>query len=120
MNRARRRRIAKVEHRLLRKRMPRFQISLILLFTGLAGFLTSFSLLHLGIPWMWLRYPISILLAYCVFLLLLRLWLWLHRTRSGTFDLGFELVQSASEIGFPGSPGCGEGFEFSGGGDAGG
>jgi hypothetical protein len=100
--------------------MPRIQVSLILLFTGLAGFLTSFSLLHAGVPWMWLRYPISILFAYCVFLLLLRFWLTLHRTRIHTFDIAFDLIQSATDVGFPGSPGVGEGFEFSGGGDAGG
>jgi len=56
-------------------------MSVILLFTGLAGFLTTYSLLYLGIPWMWLRYPIAILLAYSVFLLLLRLWLGLQQTR---------------------------------------
>lgn len=75
----RERRIEIIKRRLLRRSLPRFQVALILLFTGLVGFLTSFSLLHLGISWMWLRYPIAILVAYCVFLLLLRLWLWLQR-----------------------------------------
>jgi hypothetical protein len=62
----------------LQKSMPRFQMSLILLFTGLSGFLVSFSLLHLQVFQMWVRYPIAILIAYCVFLLLLRVWLWVH------------------------------------------
>ena len=53
-------------------------MSLILLLAGLAGFLTSFSLLHLNVFSMWLRYPIAILIAYGVFLLLLRVWLWVH------------------------------------------
>ena len=53
-------------------------MSLILLLTGLAGFLASFSLLHLNVSRMWIRYPIAILIAYGVFLLLLRLWLWIY------------------------------------------
>ena len=53
-------------------------MSLILLLTGLAGFLASFSLLHLDVARMWIRYPIAILIAYGVFLLLLRLWLWMY------------------------------------------
>jgi hypothetical protein len=120
MIRTRKHRIEIIKRRLVRRSWPRLQVSLILLSTGLAGFLTSFSLLHLGIPWMWLRYPIAIVFAYCVFLLLLRFWLSLHRTQSGIFDIGLELFQSATDVGFTGSPGVGEGFEFSGGGDAGG
>jgi hypothetical protein len=58
--------------------MPRFQVSVILLLTALIGFLTSFLLLHSGVIWMWLRYPISILVAYGGFLLLLGWWLWLQ------------------------------------------
>lgn len=53
-------------------------MSLILLLTGLAGFLASFSLLQLNVSRMWIRYPIAILIAYGVFLLLLRLWLWIY------------------------------------------
>ena len=78
MHLARERRIEMIRRRLLRESMPRFQMSLILLFTGLSGFLVSFSLLHLQVFRMWARYPIAILIAYCVFLLLLRVWLWVH------------------------------------------
>lgn len=74
----RKRRIETIKRRLLQDGMPRFQMSLILLFTGLAGFLASFSLLHLSVSRMWIRYPIAILIAYGVFLLLLRLWLWMY------------------------------------------
>jgi hypothetical protein len=91
--------------------MPRLQVALILLLTGLAGFLTSFSLLHLGISRMWLRYPIAILIAYCVFLLLLRLWLWLQRhSLEVDFDpsvLDFSSSESSTHV---------ESFRFSGGG----
>ncbi len=82
---ARDKRIDFIKQRLLRKGLPRLQVSLILLLTGLAGFLTSFSLLHLGVSRMGLRYPIAIVVAYCVFLLLLRLWLVLQ-TRRLEFD----------------------------------
>jgi hypothetical protein len=71
--------IERVKHRLIRKGRPRLLVTLILLLTGLAGFLVSFSLLRFGMTRMWLRYPLAILTAYCVFLLLLRLWLFLQR-----------------------------------------
>lgn len=74
----RERRIEVIKRRLLQDSMPRLQMSLILLLTGLAGFLASFSLLHLNVSRMWIRYPIAILIAYGVFLLLLRLWLWIY------------------------------------------
>jgi hypothetical protein len=54
-------------------------MSLILAATGAAGFLVSFALLHLGVTRMWLRYPFAVLVAYGVFLLLLRVWLHLQR-----------------------------------------
>ena len=71
--------IRMVKGRLLRKGRPRLLVSLILLLTGLAGFLVSYALLHSGMTRMWLRYPLAILFAYCVFLLLLRFWLFLQR-----------------------------------------
>jgi hypothetical protein len=74
----RERRIEVIKRRLLQDGMPRLQMSLILLLTGLAGFLASFVLLQLSVSRMWIRYPIAILIAYGVFLLLLRLWLWMY------------------------------------------
>jgi hypothetical protein len=91
MNRKRERRIELVQRRLLRKSAPRLLVTLILSLTGLAGFLASFCLLHLGMSSMWLRFPTAILIAYCVFLLLLRLWLWVRkRGVKGDIDV-FEL-----------------------------
>lgn len=78
--------------------MPKFQMSLILLFTGLAGFLASYSLLHLNVTRMWIRYPIAILIAYGVFLLLLRLWLWMHG-RDMDVDLDIDLELPVGESG---------------------
>jgi len=79
---------------------PHFQMTLILLLTGFVGFLTSFLLLHSGVSQMWLRYPLAILSAYVAFLLLLRLWLALHRSQ-GNYDLGvnFDLPIDGSSSG---------------------
>jgi hypothetical protein len=108
-----------VKHTLLRRGMPRLLVSLILMLTGLAGFFVSFSLLHIGVTWMWLRYPLAILLAYCVFLLLLRLWLSFQRSENQSLDIGLDL--SGVDFGHSDPAGYAEGFKFTGtGGDAGG
>ena len=93
----RERQIEIIKRRLLQESMPRFQMSLILIFTGLAGFLASFSLLQLNVTWMWLRYPIAILIAYGVFLLLLRLWLWIYG-RDMDVDLDPDLAEVVLEL----------------------
>ena len=79
MSETRARQIELMRQRLLTKGLPRLQVSLILSLTALAGFLTSYTLLSLGVLRMWLRYPMAILVAYLVFLLLLALWVWLQR-----------------------------------------
>ena len=119
----RERAIERVKKRLLRGGLPRFQMLLILLLTGSAGFLTSFVLLHAGVTRMWLRYPVAILLAYCVFLLLLRLWLYLQskdrylQSKDRSPSTGFDL----SGVDFSSSVrGSGYNFSFGGGGDFGG
>ncbi len=113
MDKARERRIEIIRRRLIRKGIPRIQVSLILSLTALAGFLTSFSLLHLGVPWMWLRYPIATLIAYCVFLLLLALWLWLQRR-------SLDLDPSVLDFIPSGPSGHGESIQFGGASDFGG
>ena len=92
----RERRVERVRRLLLSRGMPRVQMSLILAVTGLAGFLASFALLHAGLTRMWLRYPVSVLFAYAVFLLLLRLWLFLHSREPlpDLPDLGINLTPS--------------------------
>ena len=95
--RRRERRIESLKRRLMRKSYPRLHASLILLLTGLAGFLVSFVLLRIGLSAMWLRYPIAILFAYGVFLILLRVWLAL--SRSGDWDVDVEdIVETAIEV----------------------
>jgi hypothetical protein len=53
----------------------RLHMSLILMTTGLAGFLTNRILLWAGVWSMPLRYALSIVVAYSVFMLCFRLWL---------------------------------------------
>lgn len=57
-------------------------MSLILAATGAAGFVASFAMLHLGVWRMWLRYPLAVLFAYAVFIVLLRVWLYLYGRQS--------------------------------------
>jgi len=120
MHKKKERIIEDVKRRLLRKSLPRLQVTLILSLTGLGGFLASFTLLHLGLSWMWLRYPLAILFAYSLFLLLLRLWLFLQRPQSSgslSSDIGLPDV----DLSYSPSPNYVKGFNFSGGGgDAGG
>ena len=117
--RRRERKIESLKQHLLRKSYPRLHASLILLLTGLAGFLVSFALLRFGVSSMWLRYPVAIVFAYGVFLLLLRVWLWVNRPDE--FDLA--LVEDALEVSFDATesvdPGFGGGADFAGGGAGG-
>lgn len=83
---ARKRVVERVRRRLLSGGWPRLLVSFLLMLTGASGFLTSYALLHLGLTNMAVRYPLAVLAAYCVFLLLLRLWLALQRKTTDTFD----------------------------------
>ncbi len=115
MSQTRERNIESAKRHLLRKSSPRLQVSLILGLTGLAGLLTSFSLLHAGITWMWIRYSIAILVAYGAFLLMLRLWLWLqHQSWDAAVDpTAIDIYPSVASD-------QGSSFQFGGGGDFGG
>lgn len=101
--------IAKTKERLLRHGLPRLQMSLILALTGAAGFLSSFVLLQVGVGAMAVRYPIAVLAAYGVFLLLLQIWLKFQR--DGWEGDGLDLL----DVPLP-SGGSSGGGGFSGGG----
>jgi hypothetical protein len=83
---SRKRAIERVRRQLVRGGRPRLLVSFLLALTGAAGFLVSSALLHLGITSMAVRYPLAVLVAYSVFLLLLRLWLALKRRNGGPLD----------------------------------
>lgn len=71
--------LLRVKRKLEQNAFPRVQMSLIVGLTGASGLLFSYILLQLGMNSMALRYPLALLMAYGVFLVLL--WLWL-RTRA--------------------------------------
>lgn len=71
--------IEKAKERLLRHGLPRLEMSILLALTGASGFLASFLLLKAGVGSMALRYPVAVMIAYLVFLLLLRVWLAIQR-----------------------------------------
>lgn len=58
---------------------PQVTLGLVLVITGLAGFGLSYFLLRAGMTEMWLRYPIAVLGAYGIFLLLMRIWVEIER-----------------------------------------
>jgi hypothetical protein len=116
----RERKIEFLKRRLQRKSYPRLHASLILLLTGLAGFLASFVMLRLGVSAMWLRYPVAILFAYGVFLILLRVWLSLSRPRDwDVLDVVETTVEVVSDSTESGGSDFGGGADFAGGGAGG-
>jgi hypothetical protein len=122
----RKRAIERVRRMLVSGGWPRLLVSFLLALTGLSGFLVSTVLLRLGVTSMTVRYPLAVLLAYCVFLLLLRLWLALRRrTESNSDDLSGigDGLSNVFDLGVAGSGGGGNGATaatFGGGADFGG
>lgn len=64
---------------------PRLQMILLVTITGAAGFVASFTLLHLGLTQMWERYLLAFAIAYISFLFLL--WLWLKTKAEDYTDI---------------------------------
>jgi len=88
--------VARARRQLQYHGWPRLQMALIVLLTGGAGFLASHALRLVGLDSMLLRYPLAVLLAYAVFLLLM--WLWIRWRWDAVAD-------GAAEI--AGNGGCG-------------
>lgn len=80
----RQRRVARLQTLIEAQSNPRFALFFIIFLAGVSGFVTSVSLLQMGLTHMGIRYPLALLAAYLVFLLLL--WLWL-RTREDPSDI---------------------------------
>lgn len=68
--------VVRARRHLQQRGWPRLQMALIVALTGAAGFLASYLLRLAGIDAMLLRYPMAVLLAYGVFLLLM--WVWIR------------------------------------------
>jgi hypothetical protein len=112
--------VERVRRMLLRRGMPRVQMSLILAATGASGFVASFVMLRIGLSAMWLRYALAVLLAYLVFLVLLRVWLYLH-SREPKGDAWGDLLNAVPhDLGGPPHAAEATASAFGGGGDFGG
>lgn len=101
--------------------MPRLQISAILALTALSAFIVSAVLLRLGVTEMAFRYPVAVIAGYVVFLLLLRVWIYLNTEETlgtadldGSGDLSLAALDAIDDIGVGGSSASGT---FGGGGD---
>jgi hypothetical protein len=81
--------LARVRGHLRRRGISHGVISGIMFVTALAGFLASVGMLKVGIGQMWLRYPLAVLLAWVVFLALVRGWTEVERS---TMSADEELV----------------------------
>lgn len=119
MARSRKDSLLKIQAMIESQGWPRIQMTLLVCLTGAIGFLTSALLLHHGMTTLWVRYLISMGVAYLGFLLLL--WVW-AKTRHRDLSDGIDLP----DIGRPGkgagSKDCGyegKGGDFGGGGASG-
>ena len=82
-----------------RRSFPRLMLSLLLLLTGVTGFLVSYGMLRLGLDHMWLRYPIAALVGYGVLLALIRVWVEIERSGFDPAEAGIEGAGPRSESG---------------------
>lgn len=112
---ARTRRIGSIRSALERDHYPRLQMMLIVMLTGMAGWLASFLMLGAGVLSMGPRYFYAMCTAYIAFLLLL--WLWL-RLRGQDIDGSADFA--SVDVGGPDLTSCsGRGGSFDGGGASG-
>lgn len=80
--------VSAVSQRLKCEGLPRLQMLIVVIITGLSGLFASIALLHWHLRAMWIRYGLCVGLAYVVFLLLLRLWIyWRARRASDVTDV---------------------------------
>jgi hypothetical protein len=77
---------------------PRLQIMVILGLTGVSAFLTSAVLLRLGMTPMVVRYPVAIAAAYGVFIMLIRLWLWMQREEVDVEETVYEVLDDLDYV----------------------
>jgi hypothetical protein len=105
--------IRRVEAHLRSSSFPRLQMMLLVSLTGGMGLLASYTLLHVGLDSMALRYPLALAVAYLFFLGLL--WLWLRTKADDYLD-----VPDLSGISLPSPSSAVDHFSSGAGGDFGG
>lgn len=118
--RLRQQQVSRMRLQIERDSYPRLQMFFLVLLTGGAGFLASFSLLEAGMDAMSMRYPLAVGIAYLVFLFLL--WLWLRtsaRDYADGIDPSFIPMPRRSSTTAREEPFVGKGGEADGGGASG-
>jgi len=73
--------VGRLRQRLQRFHWPRVSMAVVVMLTGLAGLIASAQLLDAGMHVLWQRYALSVIAAYLVFLVLLRICVWMYRHR---------------------------------------
>ena len=106
--------IQRIRGNLERDSFPRLQMLLLVTVTGASGFFASYIVLHAGLLEMWLRYLVSLGIAYSMFLFLL--WLWLRTKAEDYADLPDFSGSPSFGTGDTGAPYVGHGGDFGGGG----
>jgi hypothetical protein len=106
--------IQKIRDNLERDGLPRLQMTLLVLVTGISGFIASYVFLRVGLVEMWLRYLASFGIAYLIFLFLL--WLWLRTRADDYVDIPDFSNTIPSGNGSHGVSYSGKGGDFGGGG----
>lgn len=109
--------IARARQQLQRGGWPRLQMAVIVMVTAVAGLLAAHLLRLGGLDTMLLRYPLAVLLAYLVFLLLM--WAWLRWRGDSVVDALPDAVGGGGSSSAPGGgPNWAGGGGHSGGGGA--
>jgi hypothetical protein len=93
----------------LTHRHPRIQMSIILITTSTVGFLCSVVFLRVGLERIWLRYLLSIGLAYVTFLIFVRIWVAYHRREARSDFYVPDMSGTGSSYGGSSSHSTGEG-----------
>lgn len=95
---SRSRAITRIGRFLVRRGIPRVQMTIMVAATGLTGFLFSAWLLHLQVHSMWIRYPLAVIFAYTIFLLILRLWLYYWHRKLEDHDISDPGVDITGDV----------------------
>ncbi len=100
-NRGRDRLRRALEDYFAKRSFPRQRLALLILITGLVGFLASAATLRLGVTSMAIRYPVAVLVGWSVLLGLIRVWVELEKRR---FDPEAEEFRVALQEDVPSEP----------------
>lgn len=101
--------VGRLRERLQRFHWPRVSMGVVVALTGLAGLLVSAAFLDAGLLVLWQRYALSVIAAYLVFLVLLRICVWMYRDR---IDPNIDVGGGGSGSGQGGGSRAADGLDF--------